>query len=297
MATALYFLRLVVAYLAFAYASTACAAPDRTADWRLIESNWPKIIKHMQDFSRAHANKTNDHLYYLELWTYDLMRAAIAEHKIPICNALLKLYESALNDLVTASSYKYFYDPRSNDQRVSEHPLPKNARLWVNEDGTEVVLNSSQFLFLLASTTRNLLQSGRLDEEAQEFIHRAAPVVQEHLLRWVKGDKIFQVAGWGCGFGLYDHRAFLDMKRRRAFASPERLSYCNSVQDDDLWIIGATAELIAAQAALDESLRLGDRDYRRSSRLFARRGGASERSDDAQVISTRRWFNCGRIGV
>ncbi len=215
----------------------------------------------MQDFSRAHANKTNLHLYYLELWTYDLMRAAIAEHKISIRNALIKLYESALNDLVTASSYKYFYDPRSNHQRVSQHPLPKSARLWVNEDQVEVELYSSQFVFLLASTTHNLLQSGRLDEEAQEFVNRAAPVVQEHLLRWIKGDKIFQVAGWGCGFGLYDHRAFIDMKRRRAFASPERQSYCNMVTDVDLWIIGATAELIAAQTALDESLRLGDRDY------------------------------------
>ena len=255
------FLRLVVAGLAFAYAASACAAPDRAADWRLIESNWPRLFKHMQDFSRAQANKTNLHLYYLELWTYDLMRAAIAEHKIPIRNALFELYESALKELVTASRYKYFYDPRSGHQRVSEHPLPKSTRLWVNEDQEEVELYSSQFLFLLASTTYDLVRSGQLDEEAQEFVNHAVPVVQEHLLRWIKGDKIFQVAGWGCGFGLYDHREFIEMKRRRAFASRERLSYCNMVTDVDLFVIGTTAELIAAHAALDGSLRLGDRDY------------------------------------
>ncbi len=83
---------------------------------------------------------------------------------------------------------------------------------------------------------------------------------QEHLLRWIKGDRIFQVAGWGCGSSLYDLRAFLQKKLRREFASPKELSYCNAVLDTGLWIIASTAELMAAQLLLDEALRLNERD-------------------------------------
>lgn len=255
-------IRFLSGIASFMFAASACAAPDRATDWRLIEANWPKLSANIQNFARNKSNRSDLDLYYLELWTYDLMRATVSERKTPIRNALLRLYASMLDNLVTVSNYNYYYDPRSRNARISQHPLPRTARLWLNSHQIEDVLNSSQFLFLLAASTRDLLQSRELDNEARGFVNRAVPVIQEHLIRWIKEDKVFQVAGWGCGEGLYDHRKFLEMKLARAFGSSTRLSYCNMVADDDLWIIATTAELIAYQPKLDESLRLNDDDYR-----------------------------------
>lgn len=251
-----------MAGLSIALATMASAGtPDRAADWRLITSNWPRLIQTLENFRRDSERKhSTDHLYYLELWTYDLMRAAISERQLAVRDGLLSIYGRALDDLVSVSSYKYYYDPRTDEQRVSEHPLPAATRLWLNQDGIEDVLDSSQFLFLLAATTRHLLQSADQNQQTQDFVRRAAPVVQDHLLRWVLSDKVFQVTGWQCGHGLYNHRAFLELKRSRSFASEDHISYCNMVQDTDLWIIAATAELIAAQASLEPNLKLSIAD-------------------------------------
>lgn len=248
--------------MAIAFSSAASATePERATDWQLINSNWPRLVQTLKNFAHDSERKhSTDHLYYFELWTYDLMRAAIAEEQRAIRDQLLSLYVSVFDDLVTVSSYKYYYDPRSDEQRLSEHPLPSATRLWLNQDGIEDVLDSSQFIFLLAATTRHLLQSDDQSQETQNFVKSAAPLVRDHLLRWILRDKVFQVRGWQCGHGLYDHRSFLELKRRRSFASPEHLSYCNMVSDTDLWIIGATAETIAVQAALEPDQRFSTAD-------------------------------------
>ncbi len=137
------------------------------------------------------------------------------------------------------------------------------------------------------------MQSGQLDERAREFIARAILVAQEHLLRWIKGDRIFQAAGWGCGSSLYDLRAFLQKKLRREFASPKELSYCNAVLDTGLWIIASTAELMAAQLLLDEALRLNERDREElKDYLRAACCGIGVRPNSFAVKMARRFKHC-----
>jgi hypothetical protein len=253
---------LSVAVLFAAFSGAAAQdAPNRDEDWRAIEARWPQLMAYMKAYIKANARRSNIDLYHVELWTYDLMRAAIEEKRFDIRDDLLGLYTSQFESLVEVSTYKYLYDPRAWPfGRTTVRPLPAKTRLWLNDNGLEEVLASSQFLYLISSTARLLSQAGQTDGPAGAFVSQAIPIVQSHALRWVRDDAVFEVTGWGCGAGLYNHRDFLRKKRERAFSSPKSLSYCNMTQDFDLWVIALVAELVAAQSFLDPSLRMEKRN-------------------------------------
>ena len=256
----------IAALLATLFPMSLCAAsaqqaPNRADDWRAIEARWPNLIEDMQKYIKANTQRSNVDLYHVELWTYDLARASIEERRFAIRDDLLRLFMSQFENLVETSTYKYHYDPHAwPSPRTLERALPTKTRLWRNDHGFEEVLASSQYLFLISSTARLLTQAGQIDGVPGDFLQQAMPIVASHLLRWVRDDTVFEVAGWACGVGLYNHRDFLQRKRERTFSSPKSLSYCNMTLDSDLWVIASTAELVAAQPYLEMSLRLAEKD-------------------------------------
>lgn len=140
----------------------------------------------------------------------------------------------------------YVYDPGGAGTPF-EGPMVPARRVWVDANGRESLLHSSQFLYLLSRTVKEISArpvSARTTA-MRNFLAAYAPVVRDHLLHWLFSPQgMFQVKGWGCANGLFNHSQFLEKKKIRAFGSFK--SYCNAVTDIDLWIVASTAELLGA---------------------------------------------------
>lgn len=140
----------------------------------------------------------------------------------------------------------YTYDPGGAGARFTL-PLVPARRMWVNDTGSESLLHSSQFIYLLSRTVKEIaaLPEAQRTSKMRQFVSSYAHIVRDHLSHWLFSQQgMFQVKGWGCAPGLFNHMAFLDKKARREFGTSK--SYCNAVTDIDLWLIASTAEFLGA---------------------------------------------------
>jgi len=124
---------------------------------------------------------------------------------------------------------------------------------WRSSSGGEVILHSSQFIYLLSRTANILasLPTNSLSSSMREFLQKYVPVIaNDHLHKWISVTSVFSHAGWGCADrGSYTHHEYLGRLLSRALGNSP--TYCNVVRDRDLWIIAAAAELLAADKRSD----------------------------------------------
>ncbi len=148
-----------------------------------------------------------------------------------------------------------------------EFPFPEPRLMWVKSRevsnpqaviAVEDFLENSQFLYLISRSIHQFLtlEPQWRTRNMEAVIDQYAEVVLTHTYkRWIVDDTPqFQVRGWGCGNGLYTHRAFLEKKLARAFDSSP--SYCNQLGDDDMWVVTGLVEMLAAHALAPERVRI-----------------------------------------
>ena len=227
-------------------------------------------------------------LYVLQVRTTLLAEYALDQVDYGILDRILHLLSIPSRFVTRTESYRFFrggayYYTGVKDGRAWA-PLERPSRMWVDKNGTENILASSQFLWLVGFTishTRGLPR--RMRQDADRFVRSYAPLLLDHYRRWVLEEPgPFQVAGWGCTRGLFNHREFLAAKLARRFGrttgSEKKPSYCDAVTDTDLWILAGVVELLAAHerdpgtVPLDPELREAFGEYvRLGARLVASR--------------------------
>lgn len=210
-------------------------------------------------------------LYNAQLYTAPLLSAAILMADVELLDGLAELYLGAAPWLVSETAYQYYYWPA--DAYLSSHPLDEPAWMWLDADGLEILLESSQFLYAIAALSNGVLQIPAEERTVnmQSLLDTYASVlVHDHYERWILATTgPFQVSGWGCYAGLMNHDQFVEARIGSTLCAddPDQLSYVNAVTDTDLWIAAGLVETLAANQLdpvampIDDDLRLQFVDY------------------------------------
>jgi len=216
-------------------------------------------------FNRSHPSE----LYDIQLHTANLLRYATQSNNISIFESLLKLYSDVFQTLKETDQYLFYYYPDSPRQSI--HSLDKSYRMWLNVNNFEMILSSSQFLYVVSEV---LVFISRLDPSSRstlmtDFATQAVSILKDHYLRWCFAEAgPFQVRGWGCKVdGMYvsgglNHLEFLAKKRHGDLGDQTSPSYCNAVTDTDLWIVTGVANLLASFRSDADLVRMTRDDYR-----------------------------------
>lgn len=141
--------------------------------------------------------------------------------------------------------------------------LSETVPLWLDETHKEIILSSSQFIWMIANIMMRASDryAGSWPESLNRF-RSFASVIEGHYRRWVLSDlRPFQVKGWGCDDGMYNHEEFLRAKLFREFSDADA-SYCNAITDADLWILSGVAEMLLADAGDASLYDLSDAERR-----------------------------------
>ena len=230
-------------------------------------SKWAEGKGYVADgFVRSHPYE----LYDIQLHTINLLRYTAYCNDRPILDSLLTLYSKCFVTLQKSDKYHFFYYPGS--PRLSVHNLNKKHLMWLNKEGQEIILYSSQFLYAVSEALVEISQVPHRSRSTSmvQFAIDARKILQDHYLRWcfeVPGP--FQVRGWGCkNNGKYvesglSHYEFLKRKKQFALGDKNSPSYCNAVTDTDMWIITGVANLLTSALLDPDLIRLSNKDYDR----------------------------------
>ncbi len=207
-------------------------------------------------------------LYDIQLHTSNLLRYSIRDKDLATFESLLRLYSDVFQTLKESNQYKFYYYP--GFPRQSIQPLDKPYEMWLNADGAEIILCSSQFLYAVSEALVFIcsLDPSTRSSLMTEFAVQSINILKSHYSRWCFAQAgPFQVRGWGCKFGGryveggLNHADFLRKKRQGELGDETSPSYCNAVTDVDLWIVTGLANFLSA-AHLDTSLVAMDDELR-----------------------------------
>lgn len=240
----------------------------------IIDTIWKNRKEYLINYMHSSlTNKDSQTLYVMQVYTNNLLKYAYYCGNYKILDDLAKLYLIAYYYLELKYDYIYFYLPEEHNRKTIL-PLNPPAWMWVDNkfdsdgDEIEMVLCSSQFLYLVSSAINLFLDidESQRTQNMNELIERFSPIIiNDHYFRWIYADQgIFQVRGWGCDDGIFNHYDFLKKIYNRSFGTMNYCSYCNAVTDTDMWIIAGVVEMLAANKknphlvplADDERLRL-----------------------------------------
>lgn len=262
----------------------------------ILHNIWPKIKgRHETELAKLGQDaKDTTAIYNVQMETNLVFDYAFQRRDISLLDQLAALYMIPFNYLKEFDDY-WFYKGGSDPYILL--PLPGPSRMWVSypnlktpqtasaasaadadaeivetteipeilettetaEGPMESILNSSQFLYLIAHAVNSFvaLPQSDLTPNMSKFIKSYTPVILDHLQRWIFADNgstdlsdsigVFHTKGWGCSNGRFNHRDFLEKKLLKEFGNLKPLSYCNAVRDLDMWIIAAAVEILAAQ--------------------------------------------------
>ncbi|NOT84682.1 MAG: hypothetical protein HOP02_07895 [Methylococcaceae bacterium] len=204
------------------------------------------------------ANSKDDsyNLYNVQIETNNLLIYAGRCHDTVILGELLSIYLPAIDTLKSMDYYQFYYYPSS--ARQTKRKLPKLSKMWLTKDtsiGTENILSSAQFLYLIADAINIISEIAPTERTPlmASLLTKYTPVLIDHYQRWIF-DAVgpFQVRGWGCAVnGKYvetgmNHQKYLIKSLTKALGAGSSVSYCNAVTDTDMWIIAGVTKLIAA---------------------------------------------------
>jgi hypothetical protein len=243
------------------------------ADWRLEQ---PKLTESIQK-NLAAGNPYV--LYLVQQRTAPLLKYAGYYGDIELLEALAGVYKTSVAPelLVPQKAYVFAYAP---SPRTVKDIQP--TRFWMTKPavdetaGVEHVLASSQFLYSNARLINDIvrLPAGMQSATMREYVFAMAPVLRDHATRWVLGRPnepgIFQVAGWGCNRETFTHQGFVTRLKEKTLDTDlvkvsrttpfvrlnEETPHCNAISDTDLWILALTVELLGADQAAPEQIRL-----------------------------------------
>lgn len=255
-----------------------CSPPTADPELRakIIQSlndNWDFMAKQLEP-----SKIKQDHypLYNIQAWTINALLYAELYQDTELVEKLVSLYDLAYDSLVLQTKSHYYYAPNDDGvvQREVVRDLDQPARMWTAPPpaglsvGPETVLVASQFLYAVSRSVRIIAEMNTPSNKLQAFAKRWGPIAAEdHYRRWIRrassAPGYFQVRGWSCGNGTFDHIEHINnLKSRRygtdAVGATVKAKYCNAVLDVDLFIASGSAEILGANQANQTLVPLAD---------------------------------------
>ncbi|MDT8308144.1 MAG: hypothetical protein RQ866_01345 [Bacteroidales bacterium] len=198
---------------------------------------------------------SNDHfmsLYKTQIWTNNLLYYAGERKEYAILDSLAGLYLAALEKL-ERPDFVIRYNGVVVDTLLTggfytmwRYPMERTVNNSVFQYREEHLLSSAQFLYLVSMAVNYSLEAPPGRYSNIDSLVQAYPeiILAHHYRRWIFEMEHFQVKGWGCIEGWYNHYEFLQMKNDVRFARKKR--YCGALTDSDLWIIAGLCEMMDA---------------------------------------------------
>lgn len=221
------------------------------------------FTKSYSKLENAINSKSASRLYNIQVWTNNLLEAAYHQKDYGIIDSLSKLYFEAYKQLQTP---EYYYNNLGNE--LDSFKLNGKYKMWL-EDGTftedsltteykrEILLNSTQFTYVLANTINIICRLPERTAYMDSMLHYYTPIlIHDHYERWIFGKEgSFQMQGWNCIDGRYNHIEYLELKTKKYYGKP---SYCRAILDQDMWIMAGVNELLAAHKIAPELIIMSD---------------------------------------
>ncbi|GIW56103.1 MAG: hypothetical protein KatS3mg082_2507 [Nitrospiraceae bacterium] len=237
-------------------------------------------------------------LYNIQIRWQLLVDYANERDDVAVWKKIAHLAKAAFNRLTSTKMYRRFEGGASYllppGDGYAPVPLPDTIQIWTDATDKEIILSSSQFIWMIANILRRAS-----DRHAESWpgallrLRAFASVIEGHYRRWVLSAlRPFQVAGWGCDDRLYNHEEFLRAKKALQFANAT-WSYCHAITDTDLWILAGVAEILLADANDVAIYSLGDAD-RQSYAQYLQIGLALVRE---RLAATQLQMEGGAIGM
>lgn len=274
-------LLLVCSLMAFQNCSkgfeSASSSLKYTAKDLAIEAEWRKVRGDIFRYMKEAPTPSYLYpIYDVQLATAPFLQYAIQRGNNDWLYDLMDLYSIGLQHLKTVNSFLFYYPSHFSGGTFTtsyqeELPLDRSFRLWVDTPpsgtsfttGHESVLVSSQFLYPISVLIWEFARQEKLnDPRVHDFVNSYWDIlVKDHLLRWIfnegtSGYGVFQLRGWGCNDGDFNHAERVEHLTHRRFGtnyfqalygtSYSAPKYCNAVWDTDLWILANVAHVLAA---------------------------------------------------
>lgn len=217
---------------------------------------WPlarEIFHREFGFLKSYVVRDNlSSIYDIQTFTNSLLIRAIEDEEYGLIDSLAAILLNATGNLKEVNWY-----PANTWREQDSVPLDRSYRIWLfprnlTIDGQAVPvreeyhLSSSQFLFLSAQ----VLLAG-MDVTPGQYLYLDSLIkvfpeimLDHHYSRWIIDTQTFQLSGWGCVQGKYNHREFLELKKTRRFWLKPTI--CPIVTDTDLFIIAGLSMVLAA---------------------------------------------------
>ena len=164
-------------------------------------------------------------------------------------------------------------------EKYSKYPYKtkRNFKLWLNSDGRENTISSSQFLYgvsvIIHYAIKNKLEK---DKILGPFIRDYYDVaMNHHYLRWILNVGIeigsFQAKAWRCNSGNFSHKQHVENLYNNRYGTVyfkdigeglnEVRGFCNFYQDRDGYIATGLAHLMAANRLNPNIINIDDKTY------------------------------------
>lgn len=234
---------------------------DRVLNDKIMEA-WNTALPRLKTYLNKDTLHQNPYpIYNVQLFSANILMYADYYQDRDLIESLADLYRIAYLALRETSRRVYYFAKGPDDvvRRTQVFDISPSL-LWTGEPsefevGTEATLPATQFLYAVARLVRMIGEMSSPSTELLSFVNESVPILSSHYRRWLQretgGPGIFQVKGWGCNSGTFDHQEHVENLRHRRygtdyFSADVSTSYCNAVTDTDLWIIAGIAELYAA---------------------------------------------------
>lgn len=212
----------------------------------MIDNIWQHRKQYFFDQLHSGLEAHNQQiLYTTQGLTNNLLIWASQKQNNQILDDLAAIYLIPYSYLQSTNQYQVYIDGH-----YYAVPLDAPAKMWLTGDGHEAILSVSQFIYLLSKTINIFLDIDPADRtqnmnDLLAFYPRV--ILEDHLWRWIFSNQgVFQVNGWACNKGLFNHYEFIEKRLNREFGTDHDFSYCNSVTDTDMWILASVVEMLVA---------------------------------------------------
>jgi len=196
-------------------------------------------------------------LYFIGSDSYNILYYAFNKKNTTLIDELLKIYMRTLPYIKNTKNYTLYHISEKKER--SNLTLGENIYIWSNKDGTEELISSAQFLFVVSFAFNKITTFPTKERTTtmNNFIKKFSPILSSHYQRWVMGvTKIkqsvkigsFNRRGWGCKDNKEEYiyaRTLNQIIEELGIKAYHGATYCNVIADPTLLIVSGLGYYLA----------------------------------------------------
>lgn len=210
--------------------------------------------------------KSTYNLYNTQIYTHSLLKYSFRNNNYSLVDELLSIYLMSLKGLKRGVKSYDFYGLNNLKKYTINVPFidRKGREMWIlGKNNREDLLNISQFLGLISEAVLEVskIPSNQRSTVMRNFVKTFSPLLNSHYSRWVTGVAVknknnkIVLAGpfsraWATCPKQYTKYVSLTASKLVNIlinqTNNQYKSYCNAIQDKDLWIMAGVSNYLAA---------------------------------------------------